>query len=274
MASARGGAVRPIGQLHYYLSFILSLLGGAFAALGNAHASAWNRDPGDALVIARFEQFDIDALSAIEDFRRRDISVYGEYGWRPNIMIGGKVVYGVSDFVNDELPVTVSGFSEVEFFAQYQVIRKGTQAIAARAAIIQPASIEAGVLPELAGDGTDFDFAALYGRSLPFPVGDAYVSSEFGYRTRTGAGADQLRADITFGANLSWRWLALLDVQSRRSLGPTEFGTPNFDVVRLQPSVRWKPTRRYGIQAGAFFDVAGRNLTSGRSVFISIWANF
>lgn len=258
---------------------IITLISCNLTFATHANASAWNREQGRILIITRADDFRSSSTLGLDDgqtiFQRRDVSTYVEYGLSRKFMIGGKVIYGTSNAVApDTLPTNASGFSEVELFSQYQLWRRNSDVGGLRLGVIRPADETSGARQLVSGDGIDLDLSALYGRNLPFPIGTAFVSSEFGYRLRTGAGADQLRSNITFGANFTKNWLFLLDIQSSRALSEAELGSPDFDVVRLQPSLVWRTGKRFSLQAGGFSEVAGRNLARGRSFFISLWTEF
>ena len=66
------------------------------------------------------------------EFRRLETNIYGEFGLSEKLMVGGKVLYGTTWLTRGPSTETASGFSTVQGFAQYQILKRGPHTIAAK----------------------------------------------------------------------------------------------------------------------------------------------
>lgn len=266
-----------------YFSIILraALLCAVFATGATAHASAWSRENGRLLIIARADYFTSDlglinvgGADVSGMFERFESNTYLEYGVTDRWMIGGKVFYGTSWLTRGPDTETASGVTEYEAFAQYQIFRNAFHAGAIKVAGGVPSDFESGARPSLETDGFDLEAAALYGRTLSFEPVATFINVELGYRKRISDAADQLRFLTTIGIEPSNRWALLLDTYSVKSLQNERNNGVDFDVIKIQPSVVWSASKRFSIQAGVTEEVAGRNINLGRTYFIGLRTQF
>ncbi|MHA7870910.1 MAG: hypothetical protein ACX939_01030 [Hyphococcus sp.] len=249
--------------------------------LSTAAASPWTRASNELLLISRADYFRAD-LGPVEtdtgvvdsQFERLEANLYSEFGVTDHIMIGGKAIYGTSWLTRGGVTETSTGFSEIETFGQYQVLRSNTHAAAARVAVVIPAGFESGVRPALQADSVDVDIAALYGRNLLTQNVKVFSTLEVGYRRRIGDPADQIRLQSALGIEPRNDLLFLIDAFVTLSLRNERPGGADFDVVKIQPSLLWRFSRRFGVQAGVTEEVAGRNIDLGRTVFLGLWSTF
>ncbi len=258
-------------------SRILLALAAIVAAGSSAHASPWARFDGELLVISKADYFHADLISqdpAGGDYRSLDNNTYLEFGLTENITIGGKAIYGTSWLSRPSETVTNSGFSEIEAFGQYQFLRTIKQAASVKLSAGKPAAFQPNARASLGAGGADIELAALYGRNLIFEPIKLFAAAEVGYRKRIGSAADIVRTQITIGAEPSDHWLFLLEGFSTLSLRNEGFAGADYDIVKIQPSIIYRPSRRWAIQAGVSQDVASRNLSRGRSFFIGLWSAF
>lgn len=246
-----------------------------------ASASPWTRDKSELLVISRADYFkadlpEVDIGSGLVEsrFERLESNTYAEFGLTSDFMVGGKLVYGTTWLTRGAETETATGFSEIEGFGQYQVFRSGRDAGAIRVAAAIPSRFSSGVRDALQTDGVDIDASLLYGRNLLTGDVKIFSSIEAGFRKRTGDAADQVRLQSTIGLEPSDAWLILLDAFATLSLGNEAPSGADFDVVRIQPSVLYRFSRRWGVQAGGAEEISGRNLALGRTFFIGLWTRF
>ncbi|MEO1242754.1 MAG: hypothetical protein AAFX54_12670 [Pseudomonadota bacterium] len=254
------------------LSFILS---------GGAIASPWTRADNEFLVISRADYFkaDLQPVNTPDgfvdsQFQRIESNTYAEFGVTDDVMIGAKAVYGTTWLTRGADTETATGFSEVEGFGQYQFLRSGRDAGSIRIAAAVPANFSSGVRPALQADGVDIDISALYGRNIYDNDFKVFSSIEGGFRKRTGNAADHIRLQSTIGVEPDAQWLFLLETFATVSLRNEELDGADFDVVRIQPSILWRFSNRWGLQAGAAEEIAGRNIALGRTFFIGLWSRF
>ncbi|MEM8772560.1 MAG: hypothetical protein AAGD92_13005 [Pseudomonadota bacterium] len=249
----------------------------ALVISASAHASPWGA-PDTFLIISRADYFraDLDATDTAPsgDFQRLESNTYFEWGLADRFTIGGKVVYGSSWLTRGGVTETVSGVSEYGGFLQYQIFQRNSDVGAVRIMGTAPSEFQSGVRPELASDGVDLEVAGLYGRTIRAADPKIFIGFETGYLRRFSDSADQIRNQTTFGVEPSENWLFLLDIFSAVSLGNADPGGADFDVVKAQPSIVYRPQKRWGLQLGLTEEVAGRNLELGRTVFLGLWTRF
>lgn len=245
----------------------------------SSSASPWARTDGEILIISRAEYFSTDLTPAnvgepIGQFQRLESNNYFEYGLTESVTIGGKAIYGTTWLNNAAVSQSQSGFSELEGFGQYQILRSNKHAVSIRVAAATPVQLQSGARTSLMGKGVDLDFSALYGRDLLFKPVKIFTAAELGYRKNIGENADQIRTQITFGIEPHRRVLVLVEAFGTMSMQNHQKDGADFDIVKLQPSLVIKATERWSIQAGLNREVAGRNLELGRTFFIGLWSRF
>lgn len=271
----------PVGRLSpaLFRATALAALCAALLSTNAANASPWARNQGEIFLISQARYFNTSPQDEnISRFERLESDLYLEYGLTSAFTLGAKAVYGTSWLTRAETIETVSGFSELIGFGQYQMRRGDADALSIRLSIIVPSDLEAGVRLGLQSDGVDVETAALYGRNLSSGPVKTFLALNAGYRKRFGDAADQLRAQATLGAEPGDRWLLLADIFAERSLRNETAGGADFDIVKLQPSIVYRfgkgPKRRWAAQAGVTEEIAGRNLSLGRAAFVSLWSAF
>lgn len=263
------------------------MLGTAFASLFfpcffsfgsfSAHASPWARPDGELLIISTANYFRADLSSqdpAGGEFRRVESDTYLEYGLTEDITIGGKAIYGNTWLTRAGLTQTSNGFTEIEGFAQYQVLRNMKHSGSVKLSVARPAAFQSGARENFQSEGVDAEIAALYGRNLVFEPIKVFAAAETGYRKRFGDAADLIRTQVTLGVEPSRHWVLLFEGFSSFSLRNERPGGVDFDIVKLQPSVVYRFNRRWAVQAGVNEEIAGRNLARGRTFFLGFWSAF
>lgn len=245
-----------------------------------AGASPWARDGGRLFVATRANYFlakadtPLPGATDVARFERFDTDTYAEFGIGRRTTIGGKVIYGTSTYYDGINVSAGSGFSEFEGLVQRELWRNSTDVLSLRLAGGSTAGLDDAGRPGLVSDGIDVELRVLYGRNLasrPFKI---FTAAEAGYRRRFGDGADQIRADILVGAEPLKRALVLVEALSATSLRNEAAGGADYDVVKLQPSLVLRVTRRWSLQGGMTKEAWGRNLLTGDTYFISLWSAF
>lgn len=259
-------------------TLLAAVLAGAMTSLavtGAAHASPWARADGEFFIISRADYFRADfGETDPGDFRRFESNTYVEYGLTEKVTLGGKAVYGTSWLTSAAGTETASGFTEIEGFGQYQFLRTAKHAASARIAVARPAAFQSGARANLQSDSVDTEAALLYGRNLVTGPMKIFAAAEAGYRRRFGAAADEFRTQTTIGIEPGRRWLILLDSFATLSLRNEDPGGADYDVVKIQPSLVYRFSGRWTVQAGMTEEIAGRNLALGRTYFIGLWSAF
>jgi hypothetical protein len=253
----------------------------ACSASSAAVASPWARADNELFVISRADYFKADlgpvnTINGVVDsrFERFMSNTYVEYGLTDKTTIGGKALYGTSWLTRGSDIETASGFSEVEVYVQHQAFRSPAHAGAVRLAVARPANFSSGARPELQSNGVDIDISALYGRNIITTPLKIFTTTEVGYRKKFSDSADHIRMDATVGIEPSDRFLVLFDFFSTVSIQNEDVGGADFDIVKIQPSLLWRASRRWAFQAGMTEEVASRNISTGRTYFFGLWTSF
>jgi hypothetical protein len=238
-----------------------------------AYASAWTRAQREAFVETRADYFRAD-LSGGGLFERLENTTYVEFGLTDSLMMGGKAHFGESWIARPTGSSRSRGVTEYEGFIQKRIFGDDTHVLSARLAAARPTRFEAGGRPGLSADGADIDARILYGRNLQLEPFKIFASAETAFRKRLGDGADQVRLDGTIGIEPLPRILILGEALTTLSLRNNEPLGADYDVLRLQPSIVFRINRRWGLRAGAGFEVLSRNLDPGTTYFIGLWTGF
>ena len=253
----------------------------ALTPVQHCFASPWSRDNGEVMIISRADYFrsDLENVSvggvAVDGrFERLESNTYLEYGVTDKLTVGGKVFYGTSWLTRGASVESNSGFTELEAFAQQQVFRNDRHAGAVKVAVGIPAGLESGIRAGQQSDGVVMEVALLYGRSLTFEPIKTFAAVEVGAQKRFGDAADQMRFLTTVGIEPSDRWTLLIDTFSIKSLRNEDPGGADFDVIKIQPSIVWRATKRFSFQLGVSKEIAGRNLDLGTTYFIGLRTRF
>lgn len=236
-----------------------------------AIASPWGQTRGDLFTVTRADYF--VGVGEMDRFQRFESNIFAEFGLSDQTTIGGKVLYGTSQFETPSRRISDSGISEIEGFVQRKVAGGELNVLALRLSAARPAEFGSGARLGVINDGAEVELRALAGRTLAFKNVKLFATSEIGYRKRFGSGADQFRADATIGYEPTQHWLVLLDVFSILSARNEASGGSDFDVLKVQPSLIRK-YRRWGLQIGATHEITGRNLLRGTTYFIGLWTAF
>lgn len=245
-----------------------------------ARASPWSREDDRLFIATRVDYFVAIADAPIPPktnpprFERVETHAYFEFGLTRRTMIGGKFIYGSSEYDDGFVATAGSGFSEIEGFVQRELLRNNRHALSVRLAAGAPMLLETGARPGLHSNGADLEARVLYGRDLTLKPFKIYATAEAGYRRRFGDAADQIQADFLVGVEPLKNLLILTQAFSTVSLRNEDFGGADYDVVKVQPSIVWRLSRRWSLQAGVSHEAAGRNILLGDAYFFGFWTVF
>ena len=267
-----GASVRDIITLNMSVKIFLFIYFIVSAPNNYALASPWGQGNNDGVVISRTDYFAAELPSNGGTFRRLEGNIYAEYGLTENITLGGKALYGTTWLDGPSGVETASGLTEVELFAQRAIYRPENQVVSARIAIARPSSFSSGARTAIASDGVDLDIGVLHGMTIVQQPIKLFAANELAFRRRFGDAADQIRHQSTIGVEPHNRLLVLLDLFSTISVRNELNAGPDFDVLRIQPSLAYRLNRKFRLQIGVNQEIAARNLDRGRTIFLGLWS--
>ncbi len=128
----------------------------------------------------------------------------------------------------------------------------------------------------------DVEARFLMGHGAAFGQRHAFWDAEVAYRYRSGAPADQFRADLATGLDLTHRLMAMgqaFVIQGLRNGQPLSASSnPNtqsdFDLYKGQISLVLNIGHGMKVQAGWNDAFAGRNTGRGETVILGLWKSF
>jgi hypothetical protein len=248
---------------------------GAAAWLGQstpAVAGAWTQAPGAGQVIASVGRRGAPVNSFVGGPSDEDstfVSLFFEYGLAEGLTIGG------TGFVEFDTSPSGANTADIGLFLRQRLWqgREGDVA-AVQVGIKQP-------IDDLLGDdfgGPNADpmqevsLRLLYGRGWGLDWGSAFVSLEGGYHLQTDGDDDELRADVTIGAQ-PWDCCMLL----LSSFSTYPIGDSDEAAVKIAPSVTYSFGAAEGrkpvtLQIGISQDLL--DLDEGPGVQIGVWRPF
>lgn len=238
-----------------------------------AEASAWNKDPGEVFLLNRIDYFgaSLDTGGRLE---RIETHVFSEIGATRRLTFGLKAIYGTSWTSEPFGDRAGTGLSVLEASAQGQILKNDREALAVRITVGAPTFEGAGVRPDIVTQGAEIEYRALYGRRFQLAGREATLIAETAFRDRFAGDADQIRFDTLAGWRPSGRVWLLVETFSARSLENAAPGGADFDLYKVQPSIVWRLTDRFALQAGLNHEFASRNVSRGDTAFVGLWSRF
>lgn len=252
------------------------------ACLTQAHA-AWLQTRGTALIISSLINYSSDArfdafgqrVSGVR-YRKQEASIYSVYGVSNSVTLGAQPsFYSLGGAGRNK----TLGLSYIELFARTKVWVGDFWIVSAQALVKFPGANSFDREPFIEAASRDMEGRILFGRNgslLPHKLDLRYFTSiEAGFRRRDGNASDQLRADTTFGLNLSQDYQMILQSFNIAALGGKQVKpATDYDLYKAQISVVRKLPRAMSVQFGGFTEFAGRNTGAGNALFLAVWSQF
>ncbi|GJL94825.1 MAG: hypothetical protein DHS20C05_12300 [Hyphococcus sp.] len=246
-----------------------------------SNASPWPQPHKRFLLISRTDYFnaDLGKINTINGlvegrFQKTSADLYLEYGLTQKITLGGKIIYSQNWLSRGNNVERANGFSEIEIFGQYNLLQTTRGSGSVKVAITKPSDFQSGQRPGLQSRGYDVTASVLYGHNISTDPVKIFATIETGFKKRFSDSSDQIEGQATLGIEPSDKWLFLLDTFATKSLKNEKLAGADFDIVKVQPSIVWRPNKRWSLQAGVTQEIAGRNLSLGRTFFFSLWSAF
>ena len=254
------------------------------------HAGAWNQDAGHCQIIltSSFLQTSngFDASGANRPFGSQGL--FRQVSFNPYVECGltrqNALVLNLNAplllYINHYGSSNSAGLGDVEVGWKRRLnTAESKWAISGQVITLFPA-YPADRNPAPGNHQEDVEARFLIGRGGRWVRHQVFWDAEAAYRYRSGPPADQFRADLSGGFNLSPRWMVLGQAFVIQSLGngaPFSTSNPNaqsdFDLYKTQLSVVTRIARSTKIQAGWCDAFAGRNTGSGHTFVLAIWKN-
>ena len=253
------------------------------AAAGNAFAGAWTTEQGKSY--HRFalnyyfadERFDQDGNTRPMiwggEFTDVNANYYMEYGVLDNVTAILSFYYKDIQREDDYYRYTARGFGDVDLGLRYRLYT-GDMGVFSMQGLVKIPELYDEDDPLPLGNGQyDVECRLLYGRSL-WPWIPGYMNLEAAYRFRADEPSDEFRYLVEVGSNLGTdvyaraKWDALISMNNADE-GTDAYGNPTnapeYDLSKLDLTVGWQMTGRFGLELGYAPQILGETTAKGNT---------
>ena len=256
-----------------------------------SYAGAWNQDPGHCQVIfttSYFQtrhQFDSSGTNQPfgygGQFHQLSFNPYTECGLTRHYAVILNLNAPLLRFGNQFGASNSAGLGDIEVGIKRRLNSlESNWAVSAQLTAMFPA-YSATRNPAPGNHQEDAEVRFLLGRGSMWGRRKFFWDAESAYRYRSGAPADQLRADFTSGYTPVSAIMAMgqiFAIKGLRNGSPFSSTNPNaqsdFDLYKAQASVVILTGQGFRLQPGWNTAFAGRSTGSGQTVFLGLWKNF
>lgn len=243
-----------------------------------AFASAWTRPSGEALFIATalydraWRRYSLDGATDLNaDFTKFSYETYIEYGLADGLT---GVLHGRYEWLRDGAggqTMRQQGFGDFEMALRLRLYDRPRTVFSVQQMIGAAGEASGGGdLPFLAR-GRLYETRGLFGRSFEAAGAPAFMNLEAAHRWREGAAPNEWRVDFTVGVKPGDGWEIFAQSFSSLSAGGARTPFRRFRHHKAQISVLKRVSARYGVQAGLFRSVEGRNVIIENGAIVSFW---
>ncbi len=256
------------------------------------HAGAWTQNPGHGQIILTSSFFqtsqNFDASGAAQKFadqgrfRQFLVDSYLELGLTQRSTLVLHVPAPFLDYSNAYGPQHGAGLGDVEigFKRRFNSV-ESSWALSGQLTVAAPA-YSALRDPAPGNHQEDVEARFLMGHGSTLGQRHAFWDAEAAYRYRSGAPADQFRADLTAGLDLTRRVMVMgqaFVIQGLRNGQPLSASSnPNaqsdFDLYKGEISLVLNIGHGMKVQAGWSDAFAGRNTGRGQTAILGLWKSF
>ncbi|WP_437560495.1 hypothetical protein [Acidithiobacillus sulfuriphilus] len=219
------------------------------------------------------------SLGSYGPFIKKEVSVYGEYGWDRDNTITFKTAIDALQQNNPGRGLQQSGgFTGFDIGMIHNVLLSGPYALSVYGQMLLPNGQRPAQHVPLVGYGRfGLEGGVLFGGYF----NAVFFDTGLGYRAYIGYPSNQVRAYVTTGVNLASSWQGLISAYG-------DFGTnsgatfssgnvilqPYYQLVQVSVGVRYRLISGFSVVPNVTLPVWGRNTGQGYSVGMSLWTDF
>lgn len=273
------------------LSLVAAMLLAMAVPTDKSMGGAWAQPQGKGLAVLAYYFYATDSQFGtgwnVEPFEyegrflKNEWNLYLEYGITDRLTLVGNFFLDALQFENQFESNSNFGLADQEIAMRYQFAEKIPQSLQVTVKIPGPYYVSN--QPSLGNGQVDIEWT--YYAGTTFQVGSrwAFVDAGLGFRLRTGPPADELRWYLTAGYNLT-NWLDIYFVEASGIFGlgnntPQMVGenillTTDFDLIKIGCSLLVHPAKGWGIQAGPYWNIAGRATGASGGFKVAVWREF
>ena len=255
-----------------------------------ALAGAWPQEEGNWQIIHSVSLYSADEFFdplgnnvPQSTFTQRQYNPYIEYGWKDHTTLGINAFVQSSSSNGD----SNLGLADVELFARTRLWAKKMEGkdseavISIQPVIKLPSFADDDSLPTLGNSNTDLALSVLGGYSFNYFGEKTFTETELQYRLRLGTPEDQVRISGTIGQDINSKWQIIAQSFTTISIDSvsgadvfTQSSGDDFDLQTMQLTAVHHYNDQISLQAGAAYDVLGRNTSKGARAIFAIWHRF
>jgi hypothetical protein len=258
----------------------------------SAIAGAWGQSQGHGEAIMSFSVFEtsryygstgtLQPFSSGGKFRQLVVNPYLEYGLKSGFSVAVNTQIPFLRYSNAFGVLSSAGLGDTEISIKKRLNSADSYwAVSSQITLMLPL-YSARRNPAPGNHKEDIEARFLFGHGSKVFGRHTFWDAQLAYRSRFGAPADQFRADLTAGIDLTPRLMPMIqffNIRSLRNGQPIDSITnPNaqsdFDLYKCQASLVIKARRGMRIQGGWGGTLAGRNTGAGATAFFALWQSF
>jgi protein XagA len=211
------------------------------------------------------------------EFRDINVSNYIEYGLLDNLTIINSVYYKAIRKKDHTLEQKTWGIGDIDLGAKVQVMKLAEGILSTQALVKIPWAYDKNDDLPLGNGQVDLELKLLYGHSL-YPYIPGYCNFELGYRWRLQDPSDELRYLLEFGMDFTKELYGRVKLDGIYSMDNGEHfdtsGNPtitnNFDLGKLDLTLGYKLSQRWGLEASYTPEIYGKNTAAGATYTLAV----
>lgn len=279
------------GGAYVQVRHLVAIAATLLACTSYGCAGAWNQQKGHGQIIFSASLFqtssEFNPSGAVQPFGDRGqfrqvlLNPYLELGVTRKNTLVVNVNSDLLRFANSYGAASSAGLGDIEIGVKHRLNSvESAWAVGGQLTVMFPA-YPASRNPAPGNHQEDVESRFLLGRGRQWGSRHAFWDAEAAYRYRSGAPADEVRADFTTGFDLVRRLMLvaqMFSIKSLRNGAPFATINPNaqsdFDLYKGQASMVANLSRSVRVQAGWNNAFSGRNTGRGNTMLIAMWKSF
>jgi hypothetical protein len=167
-----------------------------------------------------------------------------------------------------------NGVGYTELGGRYRLLQMDSWVLSGQATMRVPGTDNTFNPAAIGYTGVEADFRALLGYSFNLASMPAFIDLQAAQRFRAGAPPSELRADATFGLQVTPQWLLLAQSLNVISEGAGTAPFTSYEYYKLQFSAVYSLTPSVSLQIGGFSTYAGRNALQETGLIFGAWYRY
>ena len=241
-------------------------------------AGAWTLPAGTGEAIGTMTStsatrgFDGFALAPTPRYDKTEVSGLIEYGFTDRFT---GILSPTLQHVDIASPVDAqrTGLGYTELGGRYRLQQWDTWVASIQATVRVPGTFDNTNPAAIGYTGVETDIRGLVGHSFAIGNMPAFIDLQLAERFRAGGPPSEVRADATFGVQVTPKWLLL--AQSFNVFAEGGNGLfPSYEYYKFQLSAAYSITPDLAVQLGGITTYAGRNALQENGIVLGAWYRF